>query len=625
MRIRQLKIQNYNRIGEATIDFDRCASLTMIAGRLHSAGASSNGAGKSSIINAICWCVFGKEIPRSGDRRTAISMIRRDEASVRVFVEIVHEGKPFITIERCRKRSGSVELTIDGKRAATVQGGQEEIENRLGITFDLFTRTVVFGGELSAFCRMSPSDRTRLLEELLGIQHYLDASEAARMKVRESQDRYDDLVAAHAARTQELERAQEEFRDAVFELADERIKHSQSLVQRRFAVADLFEEFEEAYSELGELRRSLRNVEDTYETDMAEWNQRLKSLEREVSAINERWLTASRQVDSVSAELKTVEKQIALIESKRRPEVCPTCRRPWPSESTAPDTTKLRKEAQELRGIRDKRQRVVDTIETEKSSKQREISEHRDHMPKPAKADPKIEEARQAVIEIGGSLEAAFKLVEELEDSNWDALERNTRRTRQRLIDLRAAGDDDRDERRELGIKLAVYRYWQQGMGKDGIPAVLLESTAPSLNKAVEPFARALTRGAYSIRFAAVQTNSGRSDFRVEASNVEGGESYADLSKGELLRVDLCVLFAIRELMRERAAVRFDQLFCDEVFDGLDSEGIESFVRLLRSKKLAEQVFFISHDVMLQEAADDVILVDKINGVSTVRRIGEND
>lgn len=56
-----------------------------------------------------------------------------------------------------------------------------------------------------------------------------------------------------------------------------------------------------------------------------------------------------------------------------------------------------------------------------------------------------------------------------------------------------------------------------------------------------------------------------------------------------------------------------------ELFDGMDEQGMEYAARLLRSKKLAKQIVFISHHHVLQDAADAMIVIEKKNGVARIR------
>jgi DNA repair exonuclease SbcCD ATPase subunit len=107
----------------------------------------------------------------------------------------------------------------------------------------------------------------------------------------------------------------------------------------------------------------------------------------------------------------------------------------------------------------------------------------------------------------------------------------------------------------------------------------------------------------------------------VVVENREGGDSYKTQSKGEKARVDVCVLLAIRQLMAQRMAYTFDQLFIDEVFDGLDAEGVERVAGLLRSEFPNMPIFIITHNDSLKGLMNQTISVRKRNGCSTIGKI----
>lgn len=619
MRVSRLQISNYNCIADADINFDKLPSVVMIVGRLRSAGASSNGSGKSTILNALCWATFGKELSRD-KARSAAKVIMRGESSCQVTVTYTMDDGSKFEITRTRRRSGATVVTIDGITTSTATGGQEIIDKRLGFSYDLFTRTVVFGGDLSSFCRMTPAARMKTLEGLLGIEHFLVASDLAKEHVSEVNDRFVELSNQYADTVSAYRTSRNDFRGTVQALADKRIEHETALQSAMDELAKAVDAVEVAERKLGRLRSKANKRKEAYERDLARWQKSLSDLESVIADKVEFRASARSEWKSAEAELTRVEHEIEELEGAKPPAVCPTCRRPWPQDDSVPDTSKLHAEKRRLSPVVSDRKKAFDNLDDECVALKEERDALRNSRPTSPEERPDIEAAVDDLTEAEADLRAVMREIENQRAFDFQKPYRDS--FHQSLRDLRQAKSrlhEGEAERTALARRIEALRYWQTGFGRDGIPSLLLESAAPTLNEIVKPLADELTDGAYTITFSSDKVG-GRFVFSINASNSEGGQSHEDLSKGEATRVDLCVLFAIRKLMQDKASIRFEQVFIDELFDGLDDRGIELAAKLLRSKDIAHQVVFISHDEALQEAADATIMVEKVNGVSKVKQ-----
>ena len=132
------------------------------------------GSGKSSIIDAICFALYGS-IPRLNGVAPVISL-GKNEARIRLRFEV--EGELY-TVSRLVARQGEGasqrDVRLEGG-GAIVEGVREvdaRIEKLLGLGFDHFTRTVVLPqGRFAAFLEDTPSGREKLLKQLLDLGVY---------------------------------------------------------------------------------------------------------------------------------------------------------------------------------------------------------------------------------------------------------------------------------------------------------------------------------------------------------------------------------------------------------------------------------------------------------------------
>lgn len=159
MRLNSLHLQNFRQHLDTRIDFD--SGLTGIIGL--------NGAGKSTILEAIAWALYG--MPAARGTRDSIRSIRAGaRASVRVELDFDLGGHRY----RVVRGLTSAELFLDGGDqpiANSLTGVSDMLRRRLGMTLDEFYNTYFTGQkELSVMAAMGPSERAQFLSRVLGYE-----------------------------------------------------------------------------------------------------------------------------------------------------------------------------------------------------------------------------------------------------------------------------------------------------------------------------------------------------------------------------------------------------------------------------------------------------------------------
>ncbi|MBF6599565.1 MAG: SMC family ATPase [Dehalococcoidia bacterium] len=162
------------------------------------------GSGKSTLIDAICYALYGR-VPR-GDGRKTTSLISHNRDNMRVALDFEAGGERYrvsrgINTTRKTARDGServatnvspvvLERLIGGDHwlpmQDRVQTIDREIERIIGLDFDGFTRCVLLPqGKFQEFLTGDAKERRELLKELLGTQIYEDVRSAAAARARE--------------------------------------------------------------------------------------------------------------------------------------------------------------------------------------------------------------------------------------------------------------------------------------------------------------------------------------------------------------------------------------------------------------------------------------------------------
>lgn len=177
-----LKLSNFTSYGDSVPELDfRKFHLAAISG--------PNGAGKSSLLDAITWCTWGWS--RVGD--VADQLIRLGAKDMFVEFSFQLDNSVFI-VRRSRSltRGGTTALELwsssNNLTEGTIKATQQKIIDLLHLSFETFTNSSYLRqGHADEFTTKGPTDRKRILADILGLISYDQLEEKAKEKTKEAQ------------------------------------------------------------------------------------------------------------------------------------------------------------------------------------------------------------------------------------------------------------------------------------------------------------------------------------------------------------------------------------------------------------------------------------------------------
>ena len=253
MKPLRLEIQGFTVFREKTsVNFEG-RSLFAITGSI--------GAGKSSLLDAMMWALYGN-VPRVGAATQQLtshglkSMYVLFEFIVRGDIYRVVRRTPSTNSTRLEKQAsdGSWDLVADRSRDVT-----SNISELLAMDFQTFTRTVILPqGQFDAFLKSDTKARRDILVKLLGLSMYEKARSIANKRADQAQDR------ARTIETQleQLELASPDDIKKIKDELNETIQIAEELKQRRQTLSDLGETFRDTREKENILNRAVVNCSD---------------------------------------------------------------------------------------------------------------------------------------------------------------------------------------------------------------------------------------------------------------------------------------------------------------------------------------------------------------------------
>ncbi len=166
---------------------------------------------------------------------------------------------------------------------------------------------------------------------------------------------------------------------------------------------------------------------------------------------------------------------------------------------------------------------------------------------------------------------------------------------------LRLRADVDIMQRRH-----AQFDELRTAFGKNGVPAMIIESVLPELESGANALLAKMSNGRMNVRFETqrlTQKGDTMETLEIRISDELGERAYEMFSGGEAFRINFAIRIALSKLLARRAGARLRTLFIDEGFGTQDAQGRERLVEALKSiEDEFERIFIITHIDELKDA-----------------------
>ena len=606
MRVLSINLYNFMSYEKVELNFKDLQGMTLLVG--------PNGSGKSSIFEAISWVLFGKTIRNlSSD-----GVIKEGSSSCEVWI-VVEVVNNIIEVKRYRSRNGKVTLIINGTDTeGTVTGKQDVLEKMLGMDYQNFINTVMFGGgNVSSFCRMTDAERKRAIEGLLGFDIYSNALSF----LKKDKDMYKSQMEKYVVDRNNIENQIEMLEESITEYEASSNNYNIVWIAESLEfikdIGELQELEQELLNKIADERihisivgESFRWAEEDYRVKLDEIRQRRKQCIEDIKRIN-------REMEEIKQLKKDHVKNLKENEEINKIQeggICPFCKQVLPRNFAFQEkTTKpLKYNIEEL----DVRYKKLFNSEAAKQTEIDNCDKESDKVERPDEPDYDLLNKLKMAMSNNLSHQKTFKLKERQHlakrDNPFMQMKENA------LLKVEALKDKLnklKSDMVEVDEYLFITEYWEKAFNYNGIPSYLLDNILPVILKFADEYSDILTDGELKVDFS----HSEKGKLNLSVKYADGGDGYQAISTGEKTRVDLSLLFAIRDALEySYKGSGFVQMFVDEVFNGLDEQGIEAVVNVIKNKFNKKQVFIITHDDSLKAYADNIINISKVNGSTIV-------
>lgn len=588
----KLVIKNFLSVGEEPIEIDFQNGFNIITGINKDENDIKNGVGKSLIIDALYFAIFGETLREIGKSFIVNRQIGRGCVVKLEFNQVSTKfNQEHFEIIRCLSPNTLTVFCNDKDvTKSSIPETNKYIKEVLSANEEVFQNCIIMrANNAIPFMLKRKGEKKNFIESIFNLSIFSDMLKDVREDLKNAKHDYDicntelyNINENKAKYESEIAKLQAE--------ADKKTREAQSIIN------GLNNEILKFNNDIEELENKKKDSSEVHDK-LANAQEAKKKTDTYLHKI----LQEKYKLD---ADIKKLQKE--LTAANKHGMVCPTCKREYDKEHIAnveSIKSNLAKEIEtnkeSLNGVLASEKKlsvIVDQVNNQISTFNQQINQLK-------MLDYEIKSAKEAIAYRRKQIDM---LNEKVDDS-----------VIQSFIDMRdktivEIGEKEKDvvaKQKEI----SKYNVCEHILGEHGIKAYIINKLGELLNNRIAFYLEQF-KSTFTFRFNDV--------FEEELKDVNGQIcSYGNCSGAESKKIDLAISFAFIDVLKYHQRLEYNLMFFDEILDSsLDTKSLEHVIQFI-GKYTAENnksIYLITHksDVNLSDVVDTVLLV-KENGFTT--------
>jgi len=535
----------------------------------------SNGAGKSTILDALTFSLFGKPF-RKINKPMLINSINEKDALTEIEFSI---GKKDYLVRRGIKPN-VFEIYCNGQlwnQESTLVEQQKNFEaNVLKMNYKSFTQIVVLGSSTFVpFMRLPLAQRREIIEDILDIQVFSTMNVLLKDKVRENNEEIKTL-------------------DYQIHLLDEKID-----LQKKYMLELEKKTKEEITRKENKISELLQN-ENEYHNEVARLTSEVQKHSeemKEVSNSKAKLKKLNTFLFKIHSKLKNCQKEHDFFSDNH---VCPTCTQELDEDFRQ---EKINEGASEL----NKMNTGVEELLAEIAKEEKREEKFTNLSDQVMQLNASISQSNFQITSIKQSIGDIENEIKELESSNPDKKAEFVK-LEGLISEKKTLNKDVSNSKKDRDVLITASHLLKD----NGIKTRIIKTYLPAMNQLINQYLQSMD---FYVNFTLNESFE-----EIIKSRYRDVFSYDSFSEGEKSRIDIALLLTWRSIAKLKNSVDTNLLILDEIFDSsLDQQGGSDLGWILRNFDDNTNVYVISHREQLEGKFDRTLTAVKEKNFSVIQ------
>ena len=534
----------------------------------------TNGAGKSTVLDALTFVLFNKPFRKVNKPQLANSVNERD-----CLVEIEFSVNNRNYIVRRGIKPAIFDIVVNGvelHKEADDRAMQRILEESiLKVNYKSFTQIVILGSSTFVpFMQLTTANRREVIEDLLDIRIFSAMNNIVKDKIREKKEQIKSLEFKKQT-LKEKEKMQKDFIEELENRGNANINANQEKIAKLDAEVGVY------------MTEIAKTEEDIF---------KFTKEQEEVIGAGDKLAKLNNLKGKISQKVTAITKEHKFFTENT---VCPTCtqdieesfrlNRITDAQNKAKELQKGFQELEETIKLEQERERQFTVLSKEITKLNHEISQNNTRISLNQRQIRDLESEIQTITQNLANRNTEHEKLEEFQTNLQKTFE-------------------DLSKKKE---EIVYYDFAYSLLKDDGVKTKIIKKYLPFINQQVNRYLQMMD---FYINFHLDEEFN-----ETVKSPIHEDFSYSSFSEGEKMRIDLALLFTWREVARVKNSVNTNLLIMDEVFDSsLDGFGTDEFLKIIRYVIKDANIFVISHKSELHDKFENVIKFDKVKGFSKI-------
>lgn len=638
----RIEIENFRSIKDK-ITLDIKPGLFSIEGVNNDEKNSFNGAGKSTIVSALYWCLTGNTLTNEVLADEIINSIANKDCKVTLFI---NSDKDHIKIIRTRKDSelgNNLILEINDQNLSChkIADTQERINQIIKLPLNLLKSTLMLTCNMdSAFSELTPNQRVQVLENIRDYTIWNKVRDNANKDIKNYNKSIKDLELDIS----NFEGSKISYTTILKDIEVEKTKYIENYKNKNYL--ELLANTEKSIKQYQDEIDKLTKEQEDLQSKIVLSNN--NSLSEEMNKIKDYGIALNKQLNQLETNKKTEEQeitfktreinnQLAIIKDWFIKDVCPTCKRPLERTKEEIEEKTITQKSLERRILNYEKDLVtlIEKYQIEKNNLEKELSESRNKyaelsdkqrkLSAEANIIPnKITNLNKKVLEVNAQLSHEISNKNQIEgtiNSYNDTIKSFDEKYAKYVKEIESLQNNIDLKQRELKDfedKKKISTFFYDLLGPKGeLRPYLLKQDIEYLNSFIHHYISRFFTGTN------VNLQLENNDIKILIETSEGiKKSISSLSGGEKKRINIAIQLGLYDLMQSVSQVSFNMLCLDEVETQMDPLGCQQLIDIINDKASEiETVYWITNNDMVKENIINKIICRKTNGITIIEEV----